>query len=125
MRMAARCISSLMLTGAALPVPPVSLSALCPKPKGDEIVVCARPDERSRYEIPLPRLAPEFGSRASNSVSRERNSLFAYDAGGSGLCSTVGPGGMFGCAFKDFKADVEQRANARDGRGWVYQGSGE
>lgn len=111
-----------LLLGLALPAAaPVSLSALCPKTGGDEIVVCAQPEPRpSPYRDPLRGGPPEAGSRAATSVSRERNSLFSYDAGGSGLCSTVGPGGMHGCAFKSFKAGVEQRANASDYRGRIY-----
>ena len=117
------CLSMLVALPAA--AAPVSLSALCPKAKGDEIVVCADPVPReSPYRAPLRGGPPEAGTRASMSVSRERNSLFDYDAGGSGLCSNVGAGGASGCAFKDFKAGVEQRANARDYRGRVYDADG-
>ncbi len=120
MRTAALSISSLLLVAAA-PATPPSLSALCPKAKGDDIVVCADPEPRqSPYRAPLRGGPPEAGTRAAMSVSRERNSLFDYDAGGSGLCSSVGPGGMYGCSFKSFKAGVEQRANARDYRGRIY-----
>ena len=97
------------------------LSALCPKATGDEIVVCADPEPKySPYRAPFRGGPPEAGTRAAMSVSRERNSLFDYDPGGSGLCSNVGPGGYTGCTFKSFKAGVEQRANARDYRGRIY-----
>ena len=103
----------------------MSLSALCPKASGDEIVVCADPEPHvSPYRAPLRGGPPEAGTRAADSVSRERNALFDYDAGGSGLCSAVGPGGYTGCSFKAFKAGVEQRANARDPRGRVYDAAG-
>ncbi|QXQ07977.1 hypothetical protein KX816_08305 [Sphingosinicellaceae bacterium] len=111
----------LLLTAAG----PVSLSAVCPKAKGDEIIVCADPEPReSPYRAPLRGGPPEAGTRAAMSVSRERNALFDYDAGGSVLCSNVGAGGIYGCAFKSFKAGVEQRANARDYRGRVYDADG-
>ncbi len=120
MRTAALFTSSLLLVAPAAAAP-VSLSALCPKSKDGEIVVCAKLDPPySPYRAPLRGGPPEAGTRAATSVSRERNGLFDYDAGGSGLCSSVGAGGNFGCAFKSFKAGVEQRANARDTRGRIY-----
>ena len=97
---------------------PVSLSALCDR-SGDDIVVCADPDPPpSRYELPIP-LPPEVGSAGSISVSRERNALIEHD-GGNGPCSMTGAGGASGCFHKRFKADAEQRANARDKRGRIY-----
>ena len=115
-----------LLILATLPAAaPVSLSALCPKAHGDEIVVCADPEpHQSPYRAPLRDGPPEAGTKAAMSVSRERNALFDYDAGGSGLCSNVGAGGMYGCAFKSFKAGVEQRANASDYRGRIYDAAG-
>ncbi len=111
----------MLIAAVAATVTPPALSALCPKAKGDEIVVCADPEPKySPYRAPLRGSPPEAGTRAAMSVSRERNSLFDYDAGASGLCSSVGAGGAWGCAFKSFKAGVEQRANARDTRGRVY-----
>ena len=119
MRTAARYTSSLFLLAASAAAP-VSLSGLCPKTHGDEIVVCGdREPKPSPYRLPLA-LGPDIGLKSSESVSRERNGLFDYDAGGSGLCSAVGPGGAWGCSFKSFKADVNQRAGARDTRGRVY-----
>ena len=114
-----------MLAGGASAAAPVSTSGLCPKTKPDEIVVCATPDPPpSRYRLPLRATAPEFGTRASASVSAERNGLFDFDAGGSGLCGTVGPGGMYGCRFKGHRRMTEQRANASDVRGRVYDAPG-
>ena len=105
---------------SSLAAGPVSLSGLCPKAGGDEIIVCGDREPRlSPYRLPLA-LGPDMGLKSSESVSRERNGLFDYDAGGSGLCSAVGPGGAWGCSFKQFKADVNQRAGARDKRGRVY-----
>ena len=115
--MVARSISSLLVLAAA----PVSTSALCPKAAPGEIVVCADLDPPpSRYRLPGPPPPPEFGSRVSVSVNRERAALFDHDAGGNGLCSNVGPGGAYGCAFKEHKRQVEQRSGARDRRGYLY-----
>ncbi len=118
MRRTIACLTiALALPGAG----PVSLSALCAKSKEGEIVVCADPDPPpSKYRLPGPPPPPEFGTRASVSVNRERAALFDYDAGGSGLCSSVGPGGAYGCAFKQHKAATEQRSGARSKRGYLY-----
>ena len=124
MRTAARCISSALLLGGTAFAEPVSLSALCPKAKGDEIIVCADPEPPvSRFRAPI-RGTPEFGTRASDSVSAERNALFDYDAGGSGLCSSVGPAGIYGCGVKTLKRFNQQRAGANDGRGRNYDTPG-
>jgi hypothetical protein len=115
----ARSTSSLLLLVASAAAP-VSLSGLCPKARGDEIIVCGDREPRlSPYRLPLA-VAPDIGLKSSDSVSRERNGLFDYDPGGSGLCSSVGAGGAWGCSFKQFKANVNQRAGARDVRGRVY-----
>jgi hypothetical protein len=109
----------LILLALAITIPP-SLSALCPKAKPGEIIVCADPDPpKSPYRLPLE-LPPERGSKNSISVSRERNALIEPDAGGIGSCSTAGAAGMSGCGLKAHKAWVEQRAGARSGAGRVY-----
>jgi len=59
----------------------------------NEIVVCARRDERYRL-LPSP---PAPGTKEALSVSQERRSLYDYDFGGIGSCSAVGPGGGSGC----------------------------
>ncbi|MFZ4690185.1 MAG: hypothetical protein ACOYLS_13180 [Polymorphobacter sp.] len=99
---------------------PPKLSALCPKAAPGEIVVCADLEPpKSPYRLPL-RMPPERGSKNSISVSRERNALFDYDAGGAGSCSASGLAGIYGCGFKAHKAWVEQRAGARSGGGRIY-----
>lgn len=110
-------IVGLILASAA----PAALSALCPKAEPGEIVVCADQEAPpSKYRLPGPPPAPEFGSRASVSVNRERAALFDYDAGGNGLCSNVGPGGMAGCVLKENKRTMEQRSGSRSKRGYLY-----
>ncbi len=100
-------------------VPP-SLSALCPKAKPGEILVCADADPlRSPYRLPLPSV-PDPDDPRNASVSRERNGLFDYDGGGIGSCSASGAGGQSGCGFQRHKRWVEQRAGARDPRGRLW-----
>jgi hypothetical protein len=76
--------------------------------EGEEIVVCGRRDEAEPYRLPI---RPDGFDKNGHipSVSRERHRL--YEVGDTGLysCSNVGPGGYTGCAFKDFKAKVEQQ----------------
>lgn len=124
MRTVALCISSLLAASAAAPVaaqmPPI-LSALCPKPKPGEIVVCADLEPpKSPYRLPLPVPLVE-GSRDTISPSRERNALFDYDFGGTGSCSTVGGGGATGCHHRNHMQGVEQRAKSKDPRGHLFE----
>lgn len=107
-----------MLLFALVAMPP-SLSALCPEALPGEIVVCADIEPLpSPYRSPLP-FDPDPGARTSVSVSRERNALFDYDAGGMHSCSPAGAAGASGCGFKKHKAWVEQRAGAKSKGGYL------
>jgi hypothetical protein len=120
MRTAALCIFSLLAAPATAQIPP-SLSALCPKPLPGEIVVCADEEPaKSPYRLPLPVPLVE-GSRDTISPSRERNALIDYDIGGTGSCSTVGPGGWTGCRYQDHRRAAEQRGMANDPRGHLFE----
>ncbi len=72
----------------------------CPKPNDpDEIVVCARRPEEERYRLKNPENDP--GARTEQGGSdRTLGAMDASNAGGTGSCSTVGPGGSAGCAAK-------------------------
>lgn len=130
MPMAGRCIISLGLAVPVLAVepPPLaipkSLSALCPKAKPGEIVVCADQEPApSPYRAPI-KPGPVVGSRNSVSVSRERNALVEMGMdGGGGSCSRAGAMAMYGCGFREHKRWVEQRANAKDSRGYIFEGT--
>ncbi len=89
----------------------------CRRGTDEEIVVCGRM-RRSPYRLPEP--PPGFDSEAGvASVSRERNALFDVGETGIGSCSNVGPGGPFGCTFKDWKHDEQQRQGHRSFKGLV------
>lgn len=107
-------------SGTAAMLPP-AWSALCPpKSRPDEIVVCATRDPASPYRAPLP--GPRtFGERGTASPSAERNQLLGPIVGTIGNCSTWGPGGLYGCGFKEFKENVNQAAGSRDPRGRLYE----
>lgn len=108
----------LLLAGSGAILP--QLSALCPRPRAGEIVVCADAEaRRSPWRLPLPP-PPVDGAAHGASVSRERNALIAPDNASSGSCSSVGPGGWTGCRYRDFKRNVEQAAGQRDARGRIF-----
>ena len=82
-----------------------------------EIVVCGR-QQRSPYRLPEP--APGFDPDGGvDSVSRERNALYDVDETGIGSCSNVGPGGSFGCTFKRWKHDEQQRQGHSSKKGLI------
>ncbi len=86
----------------------------CRTRPGEEIVVCGR-RERSPYRLPEPppRFDPEAGV---DSVSRERNALLDHGDSGIGSCSNSGPGAGFGCTFKKWKHEEQQRQGHRNQR---------
>lgn len=116
-------LAAALLAAVALsPLDAAVKASVAPCPSAGEITVCGRrsdPAERSRYLSPLP-LDFEVGDPRARSMARERYDLLDYDAGGANTCSTVGPGGAFGCKFKKHKAAVAQRSGARDPRGPLY-----
>ena len=68
----------------------------CPQSTDDEIVVCARRPEEERYRLrtvePVPGERTEQGGTA-----RTLGTDDVRLAGGTGSCTTVGPGGLTGC----------------------------
>jgi hypothetical protein len=81
----------------------------------EEIVVCGRREERrSPYRLPEP--PPRFDAGAgTDSVSRERHSLYEHGDTGIHSCSAVGPGGYTGCTFQAWKNSDEQWGGAPRG----------
>ncbi|MEA3000124.1 MAG: hypothetical protein QOK17_1957 [Sphingomonadales bacterium] len=69
----------------------------CPKPKDDEVVVCARKPERERYRI--PKELRHEGEALSEQAWGARNEALeeANRATMPGGCSTVGTYGQTGC----------------------------
>ena len=78
-----------------------------PTEEAEEIVVCGRRSQADRYRLPIRDEGFDVNG-TTDSVSRDRHRL--YEVGESGLysCSTVGPGGYTGCAWKEFKGTLEQ-----------------
>ena len=105
----------------ATPTDPLRVQVLTPNcegARGDEIVVCGSRDRtRSRYRLPEE---PDTGfdpRGTMESVSEERNAMTEHGARtGPGSCSTVGPGGAYGCAAAEFRRDVRQHHGVPIGR---------
>ena len=65
----------------------------CPKPVGDEIVVCSRASARDKLMLPLPRELPPGDRRIENALG-ERAALANMHKWNEP--TTVGPGGEYG-----------------------------
>ena len=99
------------------PPSPPKIIPDCRRSGSNEIVVCGR-QERSLYRLPEP--PPGFDPNGGvDSVSRERNALFDVDETGIGSCSSVGPGGYFGCSFKRWKHEEQQRQGHSSKKGLI------
>jgi hypothetical protein len=98
---------------AQTPADPLRIQVLnpdCEGARGDEILVCGnRGQRRSPFRL---HEQPDEGydpRGTMESVSEERNAMTEHGARtGPGSCSTVGPGGAYGCAAADFRREVRQ-----------------
>ena len=68
----------------------------CPDSSGDTIVVCARKPEGERFRIP-EELRGNPHEAPSQSWAAKATEIQYVGRSGIGSCSTVGPGGFFGC----------------------------
>ena len=101
------------------PPSPPKIIPDCRRSGSNEVVVCGR-QERSPYRLPEP--PPGFDPDGGvDSVSRERNALFDVGETGIGSCSNVGPGGSFGCTFKRWKHDQQQRQGHSSKKGLIQK----
>ena len=86
----------------------------CPRSTDDEIVVCARKDERERYRIPERfRKGGSIQSRQAWAV-RARN-FETVGATGVNSCSPVGPAGFTGCLSQLTKQAFDERREQATG----------
>lgn len=80
----------------------------CPRSTDDEIVICARKDERERYRI--PERFRQGGSIQSRQAWAVRARQFeTVGATGVNSCSPVGPAGFTGCLGQLTKQAFEER----------------
>ena len=85
----------------------------CPAGAGDEIVVCARQEEKERYRIPKElRENPDFGSTSNETWASRVKSIEYIGKTGTESCTPSGAGGVTGCFAKlAAQAKAERRMN--------------
>jgi len=88
----------------------------CPKPRGDEIIVCAREPESERYRIPKQfRSGPRVESGASASwASRVASLEDAQRFTRPNSCSAIGSNGATGCTQAMLRQWFLERRMAKD-----------
>jgi len=88
----------------------------CPKPRGDEIIVCGREPESERYRIPKRfRGGPRVESGGSASwASRVAGLEDAQRFTRPNSCSAIGSGGQSGCTQAMLRQWFVERRMARD-----------
>ncbi len=88
----------------------------CPKPRGDEIIVCAREPESERYRIPKQfRTKPREESGGSASwASRVAGLEDAQRFSRPNSCSAIGSNGQTGCTQAMIRQWFLERHMARD-----------
>lgn len=87
----------------------------CPTSTGDEIVVCARQDEKDRYRIPKELRGQEApGSTVNEAWTNRVRSIEYVGRSGTQSCSPVGSGGFTGCFSQIARVAKEERKQMGD-----------
>lgn len=87
----------------------------CPTSTGDEIVVCARRDEKDRYRIPKELRGQEApGSTVNEAWTNRVRSIEYVGRSGTQSCSPVGSGGFTGCFSQIARVAKEERKQMGD-----------
>ncbi len=90
----------------------------CPISEGDEIVVCARQDEKERYRIPENLRGEEPGSTRNEAWTNRVRSVEYVGASGTNSCSPVGGGGFTGC-FAQMAAAAKAERKQMGDKSWA------
>ena len=91
----------------------------CPVSEADEILVCARQDEKERYRIPEGLRREEIGSTKSEAWTSRVRSIEYVGVGGTQTCSPVGgANGFTGCFSKLARQAKAERATMGD-KSWA------
>ena len=80
----------------------------CPRSTDDEVVVCARKDERERYRIPES-LRDNSDRQANQSWAARAQYLETQNQTGLQRCTPVGPGGFDGCMQQMIRESYDAR----------------
>lgn len=89
----------------------------CPMGEGDEIVVCARQDEKERYRIPKELRREEIGSTRNEAWTSRVRSIEYVGASGAQSCSPTGAGGFTGC-FSKLARQAKEERKAMGDKSW-------
>lgn len=90
----------------------------CPASQGDEIVVCARQDEKDRYRIPKDLREEPLGSTKNEAWTSRVRSIEYVGETGTESCTPVGGGGFTGCFQKIAAQAKAERAQTGD-KSWA------
>lgn len=89
----------------------------CPVGEADEILVCARQDEKDRYRIPKELRREEIGSTKNEAWTSRVRSIEYVGASGTQSCSPVGGGGFTGC-FSQIARQAKAERAAMGDKSW-------
>jgi hypothetical protein len=90
----------------------------CPVSDADEIVVCARQEEKERYRIPENLRGEEPGSTKNEAWTNRVRSVEYVGASGTNSCSPVGGGGFTGC-FAQMAAAAKAERKQMGDKSWA------
>ncbi|MDO7834131.1 hypothetical protein Q4610_03645 [Sphingobium sp. HBC34] len=88
----------------------------CPQSQGNDIVVCARKDEKERYRIPEP-LRGDPNQPSHQAWGERVRSMEYVGRTGTESCSPVGGGGATGC-FAELARLAKAERQAADSASW-------
>ncbi|WP_420144739.1 hypothetical protein [Sphingobium sp.] len=88
----------------------------CPQSQGDDIVVCARKEEKDRYRIPEP-LRGNPNEPSKQAWGERVRSMEYVGRQGTESCSPVGSGGATGC-FAQLSRLAKAERQALDNASW-------
>lgn len=90
----------------------------CPIGEGDEILVCARHDEKERYRILEQLRREEPGSTVNEAWGSRAKSIEYVGRTGTESCSPVGAGGVTGC-FNQLAAKAKAERKQMGDKSWA------
>jgi len=90
----------------------------CPASEGDEILVCARHEEKERYRIPEELRREEPGSTVNEAWGSRAKSIEYVGRTGTESCSPVGGGGATGC-FNQLAAKAKAERKQMGDKSWA------
>lgn len=90
----------------------------CPVSEGDEILVCARHEEKERYRIPEELRGQAPGSTTNEAWGNRAQSIEYVGRTGTESCSPVGAGGVTGC-FEQIAAKAKAERKQMGDKSWA------